>query len=88
MSPLSVLLERACRGCVNGLGRIVSHGIGMRDDLVDGNSNFGTAGGDGGDNDCHRCQLPPSVAVVCNEDNDDGRRSGGGGWGGDPREVP
>ena len=82
VSPLSVLPERACRGCVNGLGRIVSRGIGMRDDLVDGDGNFGAADGDGGDDDRRRRRLPPPVAVARNEDDDNGRRSGKGGWGG------
>ena len=72
VSPLSVLPERACRGCVNGLGRIVSRGIGMRDDLVDGDGNFGAADGDGGDDDRRRRRLPPPVAVARNEDDDNG----------------
>ncbi len=77
VSPLSVLPERACRGCVNGLGRIVLRGIGMRNDLVDGDGNFGAADGDGGDNDRRRRRSPLPVAVARNEDDDDGRRSGG-----------
>ncbi len=82
VSPLLILPERACRGCVDGLSRIMSRGIGMLDDLVDGDGNFGAADRDGGDNDC-RCQRsPPPVAVTRNEDDDNGRRSGGGGGGG------